>query len=108
MQNITLLGATGSIGSSTLDILSNHIDKYRLFAACAHSSVEGLLAICRQWEPRFAVMADERAAERLSVKIRQAGLATQVLAGEAGLSYGGGGRCGCSGFDTYDGGRSSG
>lgn len=85
MQKITLLGATGSIGTSTLDILSSHIDKYQLFSACANSDVEGLLKICLAWEPRFAVMASVEAAERLQNKVRAAGLSTEVLAGEDGL-----------------------
>lgn len=85
MQQITLLGATGSIGSSTLDILSKHTDKYQLFSACANSDVEGLFKICHQWKPRFAVMADVAAADTLQNKVRAAGLATEVLAGEDGL-----------------------
>lgn len=85
MQNITLLGATGSIGTSTLDILSNHTDKYKLFAVCANSDVEGLFKICRDWGPRFAVMADVASAEQLQSKVRAAGLATEVLGGEEGL-----------------------
>ncbi len=85
MQKITLLGATGSIGTSTLDILSNHIDKYQLFSACANADVEGLLKICLAWEPRYAVMANVEAAERLQSKVRAAGLSTEVLAGEDGL-----------------------
>lgn len=85
MQNITLLGATGSIGKSTLDILSNHIDKYSLFSVCSNSDVEGLFKICVEWEPRFAVMADVAATEQLQSKVRAAGLATEVLGGEEGL-----------------------
>ncbi len=85
MQKITLLGATGSIGTSTLDIISNHIDKYQLFAACANSDVEGLFKICLDWEPRFAVMADIVAAEQLLSKVKAAGFSTEVLGGEEGL-----------------------
>jgi 1-deoxy-D-xylulose-5-phosphate reductoisomerase len=85
MQNITLLGATGSIGGSTLNILARHTDKYQLFAVSAHTDVQALLAICREWQPRFAVMVEEQAAEELAALVRQVGLDTQVLAGEAGL-----------------------
>jgi 1-deoxy-D-xylulose-5-phosphate reductoisomerase len=85
MQNITILGATGSIGGSTLNILARHPDKYKLFAVSAHTDVQALLAICREWQPPFAVMVEERAAEELAALVQQAGLATQVLAGEAGL-----------------------
>lgn len=85
MQSITILGATGSIGGSTLNILARHPDKYKLFAVSAHTDVQALLAICREWQPQFAVMVEERAAEELATLIQQAGLDTQVLAGEAGL-----------------------
>lgn len=85
MQNITILGATGSIGASTLDILARHTDQYTLFAACAHSSVAKLWSICQQFQPRFAVMADENSAEQLRQKINEAGLPIEVLSGEAGL-----------------------
>ncbi len=85
MQKITLLGATGSIGKSTLAILSQHTDQYQLFAVSANTDVEALLTICRQWQPSYAVMADAHSAEQLAMKLHQHRLSTQVLSGEEGL-----------------------
>ncbi len=85
MQNITLLGATGSIGQSTCSILSAHRDDYRLYAIAAYSNVQKMFELCQQWEPQFAVMTDLDSAEALSLKIRTAGLPTEVLGGEEGL-----------------------
>lgn len=85
MQNITLLGATGSIGQSTLSILKAHPDKYSLFAVAANSNVKAIFELCQQWEPKYAVLANVQAAEQLAQKVREEGLATEVLVGEEGL-----------------------
>lgn len=85
MQKITLLGATGSIGKNTLSILALHPDRYSLFAITANSDVQSLFDLCQQWHPKFAVLAEYRAAEQLEAKIREWGLSTTVLAGEEGL-----------------------
>ena len=66
MQNICLLGATGSIGQSTLDVLARHPERFRLQAVSANSSVDRMLEICRKHRPRIAVMADAEAADRLA------------------------------------------
>ena len=84
MKQITLLGATGSIGQSTLDIVALHPERYSLYALAANSSVERMQALCRRFEPRFAVMSDADSAEQLQAAI--ADLPTVVLSGEAGLS----------------------
>ena len=57
MRSITLLGATGSIGASTLDVVSRHPDRYRVFALSARNSVEPLLEQCRKYRPRIAVLS---------------------------------------------------
>ena len=67
MRNITLLGATGSIGASTLDVVSRHPDRYRVFALSARNSIEPLLEQCRKYRPRIAVLsgvAEDRALRR--------------------------------------------
>jgi 1-deoxy-D-xylulose-5-phosphate reductoisomerase len=87
MRNITILGATGSIGLSTLDVISRHCDKYRVFALTANSNVEPLARQCVQWKPRYAVMADETAAVELQKKLRQQGIGTEVLSGLSGLEF---------------------
>jgi 1-deoxy-D-xylulose-5-phosphate reductoisomerase len=83
VKQITILGATGSIGQSTLDIVARHPERYRLFALTANHSHEKMEALCRRFEPNFAVMSDPDSARRLRRAI--AGLPTEVLAGEAGL-----------------------
>ena len=65
MKNITILGATGSIGLSTLDVISRHPDQFRVFAVSAHSDWKSLLQICKNHLPSFAVLTDEASAEKL-------------------------------------------
>lgn len=81
LQNVTLLGSTGSIGVSTLDVLSRHPEKYRVYALTANKSVETLFEQCQTFQPDIAVMLDEQAAEQLAERLQKAGLTTQVLAG---------------------------
>jgi len=78
--NIALLGATGSIGKSTLDVIALH-PEYKVFALTANSNVGLMLALCLRFAPRFAVMVDEQAAERLALALRQHSSTTEVLAG---------------------------
>lgn len=80
-KNITILGSTGSIGTSTLDVIARHPGKFCAYALTAHSRYELLLEQCRQFSPRFAVMLDEQAAEKLKIGLHAAGLDTQVLCG---------------------------
>jgi len=65
MKYITVLGATGSIGLSTLDVISRHPDKYSVFALTANSNVDEMLKQCRLFKPLYAVMSDEHAAKLL-------------------------------------------
>ena len=65
MKNITILGATGSIGLNTLDVISRHPDQFRVFAVSAHSDWKSLLQICKKYLPSFAVLTDEASAEKL-------------------------------------------
>ena len=81
LQNITLLGATGSIGVSTLDIIRRHPDRYRAFALCAHSQVDKLFEQCLEFQPRYAVLRDAELARALTLRCREAGLATEVCYG---------------------------
>jgi len=82
-QNITLLGATGSIGGSTLDILSRHPDRYRLFAVSGYRRMKALAEICHTFQPVYAVVPDDSAAEHLRSQISE--LKTEVLVGEDAL-----------------------
>ena len=80
-QRVCILGATGSIGTNTLDVLSRHPDQFEVWALTGASRVDELMAQCRQWQPRYAVMPDAALAARLRAHIVNEGLRTEVLSG---------------------------
>lgn len=82
---VTILGSTGSIGENTLDVLAQHPERYHVVGLSAHSSVDKLFAQCLKFRPVYAAMSQESAASDLSLRLKQAGSKTEVLAGEAGL-----------------------
>ncbi len=84
-QRVCILGATGSVGTSTLDVISRHPDRFELFALTAHSRVEELLRQCVAWRPRFAALPDAAQAGDLLVRLREQGIATEVLCGAQAL-----------------------
>lgn len=86
MKRVAILGATGSIGESTLDVLQHHPDKFEVHALTANSNAEGLLALCVQYSPRFAVINDPSCYAAFAESARAAGLQTEVLCGPEGLS----------------------
>ncbi|PTQ77772.1 1-deoxy-D-xylulose 5-phosphate reductoisomerase [Nitrosomonas oligotropha] len=81
IRQITVLGSTGSIGESTLDVIARHPDRFQAFALTANHSVEKMLAQCQRFQPRFAVMLDTASAGQLADAIKAAGIRTEVLAG---------------------------
>jgi 1-deoxy-D-xylulose-5-phosphate reductoisomerase len=81
IRHLTILGSTGSIGESTLDVVMRHHDRFHVVALTANSNFEKMLVQCRHFQPRYAVMLDEESAERLDVEIRKEGLETSVLSG---------------------------
>ena len=85
MQSITVLGATGSIGVSTLDVIARHPDRYRVYALTAHSRVDELAEQCIRFTPDVAVVGTAEAASQLSALLHSAGLSTQVEYGEQAL-----------------------
>ncbi|RAI71572.1 1-deoxy-D-xylulose-5-phosphate reductoisomerase [Pseudomonas fluorescens] len=85
LQRITVLGATGSIGLSTLDVIARHPDRYQVFALSGFTRLSELLALCVRHVPRFAVVPEVAAARTLQDDLRAAGLSTRVLVGEEGL-----------------------
>ena len=85
MQSITVLGATGSIGVSTLDVIARHPDRYRVYALTAHSRVDELAEQCLRFKPEVAVVGSAEAAGQLSARLQSAGLATLVEYGEQAL-----------------------
>ncbi|WP_236213945.1 1-deoxy-D-xylulose-5-phosphate reductoisomerase [Metapseudomonas otitidis] len=82
---VSVLGGTGSIGLSTLDVIARHPQRYEVFAISGFSRLTELQALCIRHRPRFAVVPDASAARVLQDVLISAGLDTRVLSGEAGL-----------------------
>lgn len=78
---VSVLGSTGSIGTSTLDVIARHPDRYRVFALSAMSRVDELKAQCLVHQPRYAVLPDPVLAAQLRAQLREAGSRTEVLDG---------------------------
>ena len=85
MKGLTVLGSTGSIGVSTLDVVARHPDRYRVVALTANRDVEGLFAQCIKFKPQLAVMADEVSSLELARRLWERDSRTEVLSGVAGL-----------------------
>jgi 1-deoxy-D-xylulose-5-phosphate reductoisomerase len=83
---VAILGSTGSIGDSTLDVLARHADRFRVVALAAHSSTAKLLAQCERFMPDYACLVEPSAAAELERALRARGSATRVLVGAAGLN----------------------
>ena len=84
-RQITILGATGSIGASALDVIARHPDRFTVAALAANRRWEPLLELVRRFQPPFAALLDSGAARELDAAARREGLTTRVLAGPAGL-----------------------
>ncbi len=82
---VSVLGSTGSIGVSTLDVIARHPERFEVYALAAHSSVDAMLAQCLAFAPRYAVMMDEAAATLLRQRL-PSGAPTTVKHGETGLA----------------------
>jgi 1-deoxy-D-xylulose-5-phosphate reductoisomerase len=85
MQQLVILGSTGSIGVSTLSVVAAHPERYTVLALTAASQTDKLLQQCLQFQPRYAAMLDEHAAQALAAALKHAGSRTEVLAGMAAL-----------------------
>lgn len=80
-QRLTILGSTGSVGSSTLDVVARHPERFEVFALTAATQVDAMFAQCLAWRPRFAVMASAEHGGALADRVQAHGLATRVLSG---------------------------
>ena len=80
-RGVVILGSTGSIGASTLDVLARHPARFHVRALTAHRQVDTLFEQCRQYRPRLAVLLDTNAAQRLAERVKGAGLPTEVRGG---------------------------
>lgn len=85
MQQVTILGSTGTIGRQTLDVIARHSDKYQVFALAANSKVDLMLQQCMETRPQYAVLLDKQAAEHLADQIKAHRIDTQVLHGVSAL-----------------------
>ncbi len=85
MRQVAVLGATGSIGDSTLDVIARHPGRFTVTALAAHTNVRKLAELCRRFRPRYAAMVDAPAAAALAAELASDGVATDVLAGDEGL-----------------------
>jgi 1-deoxy-D-xylulose-5-phosphate reductoisomerase len=86
IQNIAILGATGSIGASTLDVIARHPSRFRVAVLTANRKVDELAELCRRHRPAYACVADTSRAARLRERLGAAGASCKVLAGEEGLA----------------------
>jgi 1-deoxy-D-xylulose-5-phosphate reductoisomerase len=85
MKSLCLLGATGSIGASTLDLVERHPDRFRLHSVVAAKDDATMLDICRRLRPQLAVMVDAAAAQRLREHLRSEGIDTRVEQGTSAI-----------------------
>jgi 1-deoxy-D-xylulose-5-phosphate reductoisomerase len=87
MIGVAVLGSTGSIGESTLDVLRRHPERFRVVGLSAQRNVELLLKQCVEFRPEFVAIAEESLASDLQQRLRAAGLPTRVLPGQAGIEH---------------------
>ena len=85
MIGISVLGSTGSIGISTLDVIAQHPERYRAVGLAANTDVEGLFQQCERFQPTVVAMADQASAAELAKRLASIGSSIEVLAGEAGV-----------------------
>jgi 1-deoxy-D-xylulose-5-phosphate reductoisomerase len=87
MIGVTILGSTGTIGVNTLDVMSRHTDQFRAVALTANVNVGRLAEQCREWQPDYAVIADNQKLGELEKRLREFGLGTEALGGVDGLKF---------------------
>ncbi len=80
-EKVTVLGATGSIGINTLDVIRRHPDRFQVFALCAHTRIDSMFEQIREFNPEFAVVRDSVLADELAGRCHSAGLKTDVRHG---------------------------
>jgi len=85
-QNVCILGATGSIGENTLDVIARNADRFRVVALTAHRNVARLAEQCARFEARLAVIADPSLEDELTAELRARGANSEVLSGPEGLA----------------------
>jgi len=86
VQQLCVLGATGSIGASTLDVVARHPDRYRIFALSGHRRLRELADLCRRFQPVYAAVPDQAAADELASLLQEGEALPEILVGEEGLA----------------------
>ncbi|MGH8161558.1 MAG: 1-deoxy-D-xylulose-5-phosphate reductoisomerase [Gammaproteobacteria bacterium] len=86
MKNVVILGASGSIGRNTVDVIARNPERYRLFGVAARRNVEAVAEQCRAHRPAFAALSDPEAAKKLAARLKQTGVPTKVLGGPGALA----------------------
>ncbi len=84
-RQVVILGSTGSVGSSTLDVIARHPGRFKVVALTAHRRIDALFKQCIAFQPQYAAVVDARSAEQLLARLRAAGSATEVLSGAQAL-----------------------
>ncbi|MDD9196215.1 1-deoxy-D-xylulose-5-phosphate reductoisomerase [Aliivibrio sp. S3MY1] len=87
MRKLTILGATGSIGSSTLSVAKQNVDQFEIVALGAGSNVDKMLELCCEWQPKYVAMACQTAADNLKLQLKEHNITTEVFSGEEGLCH---------------------
>src|SRR4051812_13848698 len=85
-EQIVILGATGTIGQQTLQVIRQHPGRFQVFGVTAHQQIEKMLRICLAVQPRYAVMTDPKAANELKRQLTVVNSSTEVMAGAASLA----------------------
>lgn len=86
IQNVVILGATGTIGLQTLDVIAQHYEQFSVFALTANNNVKSMLELCLKYRPQYAVMLQQQAADSLVQELKQFNSSVAVLCGEQALS----------------------
>jgi 1-deoxy-D-xylulose-5-phosphate reductoisomerase len=84
-RQVVILGSTGSVGASTLDVIARHPGRFKVVALTAHRQIDVLFKQCLAFQPQYAVVSDTKSAEQLFARLRAAGSSTEVLCGESAL-----------------------
>ncbi len=87
MRKLTILGATGSIGTSTLSVVAQNPEQFEVIAIGANTDVQKMLQLCQQWQPQYAAMANSDAALALEKELKTVQLSTKVVSGQEGLCF---------------------
>ncbi|MBA3695200.1 MAG: 1-deoxy-D-xylulose-5-phosphate reductoisomerase [Methylotenera sp.] len=87
LKKVTILGATGTIGLHTLDVISQHPHRFSVFALAASSNVTSMFVLCKKHAPRYVVMLQEESAKLLAEQLKNIGSKTHVLHGQDALNF---------------------